>query len=113
MAVSGYLEQDTGEKERIYMRKSIHYTEAPKTISLAMSKGKRVIDFLPPPEKLVRIEKETNLSGKNGNRVKITISLDTDSIDFFKKHAEKNNVKYQTMINEVLENYVQKYRKNL
>ncbi|MCL2065732.1 MAG: BrnA antitoxin family protein [Candidatus Cloacimonetes bacterium] len=95
------------------MRKSIHYTEAPKNITEALIAGKRVIGFLPTPEKLVRIEKKTNLSDKNEDRAKITISLNTDSIDFFKEHAEKQNVKYQTMIKEVLENYVQNYRKNL
>jgi len=95
------------------MRKSIHYAEAPKKISMALSTGKRVIDFLPPPEKIVRVEKKTTLSENNRDRVKITISLNTDSINFFKEHAEKNNIKYQIMINEVLENYVQKHRNNL
>jgi predicted DNA binding CopG/RHH family protein len=50
-------------------------------------------------EKLVRKEP----------KVKITITLNSGSIDFFKKHAKKNNVKYQTMINEVLGKYVKRY----
>jgi predicted DNA binding CopG/RHH family protein len=37
--------------------------------------------------------------------------LNNGSIDFFKKHARANNVKYQTMINEVLDKYVQQYKK--
>ena len=91
-------------------KKNIHYTEAPKNISKALIIRNIVIDFLPPPEELIRVDKKTNLLEKNGDKVSITISLNAESIDFFKEHAEKNNVKYQTMINEVLDNYVQKYR---
>jgi predicted DNA binding CopG/RHH family protein len=79
-------------------RKKI-YTEAPRNISKAISEGEIIADFLPPPDKLVRKEP----------KVKITITLNSGSIDFFKKYARKNNVKYQTMINEVLDKYVQKY----
>jgi len=82
-------------------KKKIIYTEAPKNISKAISEGKIVADFLPPPEKLIRKEP----------KVKITITLNSGSVDFFKKHAQKNNVKYQTMINEVLDKYVQRYKK--
>ena len=91
------------------MKKSIYYTEAPKAISKALLTGNKMNDFLPPPEMLIR-KKKINLSENDEDRVNITISLNTHSIDFFKEHAEKNNIKYQTMINEVLENYVQKYK---
>jgi len=77
------------------------YAEAPKNVSKAIIEGEIIADFLPPPEKLVRKEP----------KIKITITLNSGSIDFFKKHARKNNVKYQTMINEVLDKYVQKYGK--
>ena len=83
-------------------KRSKIYTEAPKNISQAIIDGEIIADFLPPPEKLIRKEP----------KVKITITLNSGSIDFFKKHARKNNVKYQTMINEVLDKYVQKYREN-
>jgi len=84
-------------------RRKIIYTEAPKDIVRALSEGKKVVDFLPPPEKLIRKEP----------KVKITITLNTGSIDFFKRYARKNNVKYQTMINEVLARYVQKYKEKI
>jgi len=80
-------------------RKNKIYTEAPKNVSKAIIEGEIIADFLPPPEKLIKKEP----------KVKITITLNSGSIDFFKKHARKNNVKYQTMINEVLDKYVQKY----
>jgi len=81
-------------------RKKINYTEAPKNVSRIISKGDIINDFLPSPEELVRKEP----------KVKITIALNSRSIDFFKKHAERNNVKYQTMINEVLDKYVKRYK---
>jgi predicted DNA binding CopG/RHH family protein len=96
------LELDIGEKGEINMnRRNKIYTEAPKNVSKAILDGEIIADFLPPPEKLIRKEP----------KVKITITLNSGSIDFFKKHARKNNVKYQTMINEVLNKYVQKYNK--
>jgi predicted DNA binding CopG/RHH family protein len=81
-------------------KRKISYTEAPKNISRAITEGEIIADFLPSPEELVRKEP----------KLKITITLNTGSVDFFKKHAKKNNVKYQTMINEVLDKYVQRYK---
>ena len=81
-------------------RGKINYVEAPKNVSAAIIGGKIITDFLPPPEELIRKEP----------KVKITITLNTRSVDFFKKYARKNNVKYQTMINEVLDKYVQRYK---
>ena len=75
------------------------YTDAPKSISTAILEGEIIADFLPPPEKLIKKEP----------KVKITITLNSGSVNFFKKFAKKNNVKYQSMINEVLDRYVQKY----
>src|SRR5215469_14027009 len=75
------------------------YTEAPKNVSRAINDAEIMYDFLPPPEKLVRKEP----------KVKITITLNRGSVAFFKKCAKKNNVKYQTMINELLDKYVKKY----
>jgi uncharacterized protein (DUF4415 family) len=104
MEISVLLEPDIGGKgEKNMDRRKIIYTEAPKDIVRALSEGKKVVDFLPPPEKLIRKEP----------KVKITITLNTGSIDFFKRYARKNNVKYQTMINEVLARYVQKYKEKI
>jgi uncharacterized protein (DUF4415 family) len=81
-------------------KRRISYAEAPKNISRAITEGKIITDFLPPPEELARKEP----------KIKITISLNSGSVDFFKKFARKNNTRYQTMINEVLDKYVQKYK---
>ena len=79
------------------------YKEAPKSVAKAIIEGELIADFLPSPDRLIRKEP----------KVKITITLNSGSIDFFKKHARKNNVKYQTMINEVLDKYVQKYSEGI
>ncbi|HZK20167.1 MAG TPA: BrnA antitoxin family protein [Treponemataceae bacterium] len=81
------------------MTKKVIYTDAPDEISASLLQDEEIVDFLPPPNLLV----------KNQPKVKITISLNSQSVDFFKKSAKKYDVKYQTMINEVLDLYVQKY----
>jgi predicted DNA binding CopG/RHH family protein len=81
------------------MSKEIIYTDAPEQISDAIIKGEVIRDFLPAPDQLVRKEP----------KVKITITLNRRSVDFYKQSAKKNNVKYQTMINEILDLYAQKY----
>jgi len=77
----------------------VTYTKAPKEISESFERAVIIPDFLPPPEQLVRREPKT----------KITIALSNRSVDFFKKHAKENNTKYQVMINEVLDRYVEKH----
>jgi predicted DNA binding CopG/RHH family protein len=103
MKTSGYLEPDTGGKGETDMNKRIMYTNAPKNVSKNIMDGEIMADFLPPPEKLARKEP----------KIKVTITLNSKSVDFFKEFAEKNNVKYQTMINNVLDLYVQKYKDSI
>jgi len=57
-------------------------------------------DFLPPPDKLV-IRKPK----KNG--VKVTLSLSSQSVNFFKREAAKRHVPYSAMLQSLLEQYVQ------
>ncbi len=59
-----------------------------------------VKDFLPPPHKLVFPGEQT---------VKVTISLSKESVDFFKRHAKKNKMKYQRMIREVVDRYAKTF----
>jgi predicted DNA binding CopG/RHH family protein len=75
------------------------YVNAPKDIAKALKGAKAISDFLPPPEDLILKEP----------KVKVTIALSSKSVDFFKKHAKKNNTKYQTMIYEVLDRYARNY----
>jgi predicted DNA binding CopG/RHH family protein len=78
------------------MKSKIKYTEEP------MGELKVIKDFLPPPDKLVL--KEEN--------VKITISLNKSSVDFFKKKAKEHHTSYQKMIRQVIDWYASHYQKS-
>ena len=67
--------------------------------NMPMGKLVRVKDFLPPPDQLIMPE-ET---------IKITISLNRSSVEFFKKAAHKHHTKYQKMIREVLDRYASNF----
>jgi len=64
-----------------------------------VGKLKVVKDFLPSPEDLFPADE----------LAKITIALDQETIQFFKKKADKLGLKYQRMIREVLKSYAQRY----
>jgi len=72
------------------MSRPIQYSDEP------LGELKVVADFLPPPSELVL---------KNQN-TKITISLSSESIDYFKSVAAEYGMQYQRMIREVLDSYV-------
>ena len=75
------------------MKRRIKYTDEPMELEV-------IDDFLPPPEKLAL--KEEN--------VKVTISLNKATVDFFKEYARKLRTPYQKMIRRVLDLYVSHYR---
>lgn len=81
------------------MNKKTDYSDSHEDYKSAISAGERIPDFLPPPDKLI----------KRNPKVKVTISLNRQSVDFFKRYAKQYNVKYQTMINEVLDQYAKRY----
>lgn len=76
------------------MSKQIVYTDEP------MGNTKPVVDFLPSPEDLTLKQEQT----------KITISLSTESIQFFKAIARKHDTQYQKLIRQLLDEYVAKYK---
>ncbi len=80
---------------RRFMKSKIKYTEEP------MGKPMVVKDFLPSPDQLVL--KEEN--------VKVTISLNKSSVEFFKKEAQKRRISYQRMIRRVIDWYASQYQK--
>ena len=76
----------------------VDYKEAPDEIEFAISESKRIIDFLPAPEDLIKkVEKE-----------EIIITINKESLDFFLKASAKYNVPYQVMINNLIENYTKR-----
>jgi len=74
------------------MKKTINYTDG------EIGNVKIIEDFLPTPEELVVKEDNT----------KITISLTTETVDFFKAEAKKHHTQYQKMIRNLLDMYVEK-----
>jgi uncharacterized protein (DUF4415 family) len=78
-----------------------YYTDAPPKIDAALDRGVKIsADFLPPPDELA----------KAASKKTITIRLDRSNIDFFKKEAEARGTHYQTMINDLLREYVSQHR---
>ncbi len=67
---------------------------------MPIGKLTEIPDFLPPPSQLVFPKQKT---------VKVTLSLTKSSIDFFKKHAKTQHVKYQQMIRTVVDKYAMKF----
>ncbi len=59
-----------------------------------------VDDFLPHPEDLVFKEKT----------VKVTLTLNKSSVEFFKEEAKKHHTQYQKMIRRLLDLYAIHYK---
>jgi uncharacterized protein (DUF4415 family) len=98
--------QDIGEKGKHIMSENIilddkYYTDAPSDVDEAFERSIEIsADFLPSPEVLA----------KAATKKTISIRIDRTSIDFFKKAAARNGTHYQTMINDLLGEYVTKQR---
>jgi hypothetical protein len=71
------------------MKRKIKYTDEP------MAVGEQVVDFLPPPDKLVLREKTA----------KVTLELTQSSLEFFKRQAKQERVPYQRMIRGLIDDY--------
>ena len=68
--------------------------------NMPMGKLRRVKDFLPPPGELAYPEPT----------LKVTLSLNRSSVEFFKHQARKHHTKYQRMIRELLDHYASRYQ---
>jgi hypothetical protein len=75
------------------------YTDAPPEVERALAKAVRVRDFLPAPEELMQA---------SGKMTKITLYVNTGSLDAFKGYARRKNGKYQLMIRNLIDAYAQK-----
>ena len=75
------------------MKSRIKYTDEP------MEKVRVVDDFLPSPEQLA-FKEET---------VKVTLTLSTASVAFFKAQAKQHGTAYQAMIRRLLDSYAVKH----
>jgi len=87
--------QVTGEKGGRYMKKKTIYKDEP-------IEAKVIRDFLPKPENLVMRDE----------KVKVTISLSKNSVEFFKSEAKRLDTNYQKMIRNLIDIYVNEYQSN-
>jgi predicted DNA binding CopG/RHH family protein len=82
--------QVIGVKVKRSMSKTIQYSNEP------IGDFKLIPDFLPSPEELALKQQNT----------KVTISLSSESIAYFKATAQKHHMQYQKMIRQLLDEYV-------
>ena len=78
------------------MSKQIQYTNEP------IGDIKLAADFLPSPDEL-KLKSDST---------KITITLSTGSVEYFKSVAEECGMQYQKMIRQLLDEYVAHQRKD-
>ena len=90
LVASVYLVQVIGEKVKISMSKTIKYSNEP------IGDLKIIPDFLPSPEELALKQQNT----------KVTISLSSESVAYFKDTAKKHHMQYQKIIRQLLDEYV-------
>ena len=94
-AFHGALVPGIGAKARRFMNKPIRYSDEP------LGAIRVVPDFLPSPEQLALKNEQT----------KVTISLSSKSVDFFKEAARKHPMQYQEMIRQLLDEYVARHKR--
>lgn len=82
--------QVIGAKVRKSMSKKIHYSDEP------LGDIEYIPDFLPSPEELALKKQNT----------KVTITLSSESVAYFKEAAKKHHMQYQKIIRELLDEYV-------
>ena len=90
LVASVYLVQGIGAKVKRSMSKPIQYSNEP------LGDIKIVPDFLPSPEELALKQQNT----------KVTISLSSESVAYFKETAKRHHMQYQKMIRQLLDEYV-------
>lgn len=77
------------------MSKPIQYNDEP------LGDIEFIPDFLPSPAELARKKQNT----------KVTISLSSESIAYFKEAAKKHHMQYQKIIRQLLDEYVAHQKK--
>jgi len=90
LVASVFLVQVIGVKVKRSMSKTIQYSNEP------IGDLKLVPDFLPSPEELALKQQNT----------KVTISLSSESVAYFKDTAKKHHMQYQKIIRQLLDEYV-------
>ena len=90
MVIFELLGRVIGEEVKRSMNKTIQYSNEPIGVL------KLIPDFLPSPEELALKQQNT----------KVTISLSSESVAYFKDTAKKHHMQYQKIIRQLLDEYV-------
>jgi uncharacterized protein (DUF4415 family) len=75
----------------------VDYTDAPADIADAINAAERICDFLPAPEHFAEVLAKE----------KISLNVDRRAVNRFRAYAEEHNLKYQTLMNQVLSYYAE------
>ncbi|HMB95847.1 MAG TPA: hypothetical protein VKK61_07385 [Tepidisphaeraceae bacterium] len=77
------------------MKKRIKYTDEPMKLRL-------IPDFLPPPNQL-RVKT---------SRVKVTLEVARESLDFYKTHTRGGRAEYRRMMEQLLDFYASRHARS-
>lgn len=80
------------------MSKSKDYSKAPADIAEELEKSVSIDDFLPSPETIAE-------SLKKQQTVPVTMKLKKDTVERYKRFANKRGIKYQTFVSSILDTY--------
>jgi uncharacterized protein (DUF4415 family) len=96
------LEPDFGGKENSDMNSDRTYTDAPAEVKESLERATIVPNFNLSPEGV------KEFAARRAKKP-VSIYLSVDTIEKFKRAAEKSGGRYQTMISNVLDVYTQQY----
>jgi predicted DNA binding CopG/RHH family protein len=80
------------------MNKTNDYSNAPSEVAEELENSVAIDDFLPSPGSIAE-------SLKKQVTVPVTMKLKKDTVDRYKRYANKNGIKYQTFVSAILDTY--------
>ncbi len=83
------------------MSKAKGYTNAPADTAEELENSVATDDFLPSPESIAGMLKKQDT-------VPVTMKLKKNTVDQYKRFAEKKGIKYQTFISTLLDSYAKR-----
>lgn len=82
------------------MKKTSHYTRAPRNIASEIEASVPIEDFLPSPREIASMIRKEEM-------IPITMKLKKRTVHEYKVYALKMGIKYQTFVSALLDKYAQ------
>lgn len=82
------------------MKKTSHYTKAPRGIAREIEASYPIEDFLPNPRDIASMIRKEEM-------IPVTMKLKKKTVDEYKAYALKMRIKYQTFVSALLDKYAQ------